>query len=121
MNQHVSPDTAIRLRAAGFPQPAPEYGQRWYYIEDADNCSVLTVFEGTYFPEGILNQYVFAPTAIDILYELPDFAMYFNGLGYGANGFHVFDTLRRKADQYPTHHGNPAEAAALAWFEFNEK
>ena len=106
MNQHVSPDTAIRLRAAGFPQPAPEYGQRWYFLEDADNCSVITVFEGTYFPEGLLNKYVFASTAIDIFAALKNpqnYKLTFDGATWHIQHFAGFSA----------YHENPAEAVAL--------
>ena len=106
MNQHVSPDTAVKLRSAGFPQPAPEYGQRWYFWEDENTCSAVTVFEGAYFPDGLLSQYVFAPTAIDIFAALKNpqnYKMWFDDVLWQIQHFAGFSA----------YHENPAEAVAL--------
>lgn len=99
---HVTYETAVRLKEAGFPQPAPEAGQFWYGKKSAGQSvkGSLCVLIGT--PTGALsfspidglknsdnNFFVFAPTATDILKEL---------------GFLIYD-----------------EAAAQAWLNLKEK
>ena len=127
MNQHVSPDSAIKLRAAGFPQPAPEYGQRWYYVDDDVDVTIevntMPIQRGEYFPQ-ITNNHVFAPTAIDILRELgSSFSMFFREEDkvFEPERESVFIVTCDSLFVKPNIHENPAEAAALAWFEANGK
>lgn len=107
----VTYETAVRLKEAGFLQPEQEAFQVWY-MENGVPVSIETGFANT--TPGL----VYAPTADDILRELPDFAMYYGKDFTGDMIFSVYDTLFRSPYQYPTHHGNAAEAAALAWFEY---
>lgn len=92
----VSYTTAVKLRAAKFPQPEPEIGQFWYaeteykggkyehrplciVVEDADRKKVLRRLAC----EGMTGEYggkpeVFAPTATDILKDFLLCSLYFN-------------------------------------------
>lgn len=117
----VSYETAVRLKEAGFPQPKPMFYQLWYSPNGESEIRLPYYISPLFGGASMIYNSVFAPTADDILHQLPDFALYYGKDDNGNMIFSVFDTLRRIPDQYPTHHGNPAEAAALAWFEFNEK
>jgi hypothetical protein len=93
MNNVVSFETARALKAAGFPQPMPEARQFWYYGDR--NGLVLTTSEAMdgeayfyWFDVGGVSmledgqwseKMIYAPTATDILRELPDYALFFNG------------------------------------------
>ena len=83
--QHVTFDTAKRLKEAGFPQMEPEFGQVWYdtnempcLIFEGDSMkNVWTACPGRDYGQrvhvGTLKRnYTFAPTATDILRELPE-------------------------------------------------
>lgn len=117
----VSYETAVRLKEAGFPQPEPRFFQAWYNPAGDSVHKIPFIIEPAF--RRMIDEYsIFAPTAEDILRELPDFAMYYGEyFDSWESGFFVFDTLRRRPDQYPTHHENPAEACALAWIEFHKK
>ncbi len=83
MQNHVTPGTARRLRDAGFPQPEPEFGQIWhpsrygglfvYICKGCGNTMELRAPAGwsTWEKPGS-DKLFFAPTAADILRELPD-------------------------------------------------
>ena len=85
MQNHVTFETSVRLKEAGFPQPEPEAGQIWYDPKDEKAFFVIEVNEelrdvywatvGEYGDEGKFNAnqmglFVLAPTAADILREL---------------------------------------------------
>lgn len=99
----VSFETAKRLANAGFPKPAPDYGQTWYtHYGCPGSVTDLSKWSD--------NGEVFAPTATDILRELPNWS-----ICYTASGWACF------FDDFIIEHSNPAEAAARAWFFENEK
>jgi hypothetical protein len=72
---YITPQTALQLKAAGFPQPKPATGQHWYsrsqlggpylhYIQDGSS-PVFAAGQPT--PEWL----AFAPAAEDILRAMP--------------------------------------------------
>lgn len=115
-------ETAVKLKAAGFPEPAE-----------------VAPYTGFYGPNGRYNyfgfsiddpigtakyvqskEWTFAPTALDILRELPEF-WYLRTTRYdGALWFSVFppiggDGVAIGVDK------NPAEACAMAWLKVHKK
>jgi len=131
MNNYTTPQTSARLKAAGFPQPAPEVGQVWLEIGTNLLYIILHIsdngeFECSYFGfpgsrfvnEQFDTRDTFAPTATDILREL----------GGEFNISYVCDTyliikdgiFAIKPPETIASHTNPAEAAALAWLSLNE-
>ncbi len=133
MQQSVIAETARRLKGAGFPMPEPKSGHFWY--DGYRNLSVLSVLlqapgqenkimvlildaEDTY--ETILEEmrgFVFAPTATDILEQLPGWNLAYTKVF----GWIVYWDAPGLAEPIQFCHENPAEAAALAWFHEHEK
>lgn len=123
MENTVSFETAKRLKEAGFPQPVPEFGQFWY----APN-GVICVMWGNGVFDGearvmIANgntiyiktyDIVFAPTATDILKEIPFVSLSFEVYETRFE-FRVWEGLKLIAK-----HENPHDAAALAWLSIQE-
>lgn len=77
---HVTPQTAVALKAAGFPQPLQKsaIGQVWYNTAgtpyhitaaDGERCDYV-VGEALFIGRYLFNE-VFAPTAEDILRAMP--------------------------------------------------
>lgn len=124
MKDIVTFETAVRLKEAGFPQPAPEAGQFWYgknrevgYIFYHERLALLSG-DIVYFDAP--EKCVFAPTATDILREMPGCILAVENL-YKETAivgvyYEVLKTGRLLSD-----HGNPAEAVAEAWLKLNEK
>lgn len=100
----ISFETAVRLKEAGFPRPAPRDGQFWY----TKHGRIGTVTDEAAWTD---NGEVFAPTATDILEHLPGWHLSFNSDGWkcwrGRVSFRGFD--------------NSAEATAAAWFQNGKK
>ena len=137
MKDVVDFETAVRLKEAGFPQASPEVGQFWYN-EDKDlgvlgNC-ISATFDFTWCSVGdnydghddhyentdsILKEYVFVPTATDIMRSL----WFRFSLKFGGNGkWIILQTKDLNDCEEPiTTDANPAEAAAQAWLIDNEK
>lgn len=128
--QTVTVQTARKLAAAGFPQPAPAPGQWWgagtgfvyvYGEKKGMYTPVIRHAPGVrpviddYFDDLDFGGLVYLPTVGDILRELPQFCILErwdgDGLFYleSANGY----------DQFK--HESAAEATALAYLELNEK
>lgn len=120
MNDRCTAATAARLKAAGFPQPAPAPGQVWYGIDD--DAPLIVTHGGQYKPgfvreNGLREVWtppaeawragIFAPGVADLLRALP------HGLPlqYQNTRFRI---AGHKND-------NPAEVLAAAWLELNEK
>ena len=88
MNTTVDFETARQLREAGFPQPEPGFAQTWHGPETIliggqfDNRS-LRVFtnegQGEFEPGFISSFYTYAPTALDIIAQMPGEAQYLIG------------------------------------------
>lgn len=122
MQNHVTFETSLRLKEAGFPQPTPEAGQFWWFVRYPDGTArkevICVVIKGAMKPmdgdnlEG-KQEFVFAPTSADILRELPvGFCIVnFGKFGFGAE-FEKHEYIR---DQ------NPAEAAAQAFLNLKAK
>lgn len=136
----VSFETSVQLKANGFPQPNPEFGQMWYVLPGFDDLGridsfdlvvVISTSENTFESVGLTgNVYsaitrtwqmcydpknrIYAPMAADILRELPyTFSTRFNG-----SDFEV------EPDQYPEikyMSDKLSEAAAAARLEENKK
>lgn len=117
---HATPETAKRLKKAGFPQPKPDEGQVWY--NSAGTVYVVTYSYGktcdyvvrgsnnVWIERGLNDGEVFAPTATDILAHLPGWS-----LEYTENGWVCFESILGGHRDF-TPNSNPAEAAAEAWF-----
>lgn len=132
MNNNVSFETAKKLKEAGFPQPEPEVGQVWY-DEDGNMVWIRGLRENSYSSRRTASfvgelkgggmstctaeemaeaGWVFAPTATDILRELP----FGRGLHFDA-GFFSVRVLRLNDSELivDSVHENPAEACAPAY------
>ena len=117
---HVTPETADRLKAAGFPQPSPEVGQVWYDPKNKP-CFVFTSHDntwsyaidssgGTFGVNGNDHGLNFAPTATDIIRELSHENIKISF--YENDGFNVelnYDSFYGADKTFE--HKNPAEAA----------
>lgn len=144
MTNTVSPETARRLAAAGFPQPSPAPGQWWGDEEktaliinewtDArkrDYFAVLTTVNidvpviDFYFDAKGFAGLVYLPTVVDILKELQKDCR--RGFWW-ALAAPMEDDLwgcgnyeRNEGKNMETLHEHPAEAAALAYLSIHEK
>lgn len=116
--QHVSHQTAIALRDAGFPQPEPAPGQYWYDLSgeiiqvlECHTDDIMILSKGNreiwISPSAFRRRFVFAPTAPDILREL--------GLGYGLYVSESGNTFVCRELSTIWTDENPAEACAKAW------
>ena len=123
MTNHVTPQTATRLKQAGFKQPVPASGQVWYLDDEA--AIVLAVHSNgvsycrgncNYFERTdiFLSLFVYAPTAPDILRELGgNYTLSFLGkVSTCTNTSLPAPGLLKMENIY--YHENPAEACALA-------
>ena len=138
-------ETSARLKAAGFPQPEPEAGQFWYdgdfgrlsvinyhynrsgetRICPLDSSDHSYLFYGAHGSEN----HVFAPTAADILRELPatkgehPIALCF--FADGVDTFTVTDFHQGEDGLFSgcdiSEHANPAEACAAAWLDLKKE
>lgn len=116
----VTFETAKRLAEAGFPQPEHEHDkERFWYQRDGsliflghtvdDHCEPIE--GGSYF----------APTATDILRELPGYALALLLSYRHQTGEAWFCWDIDQAETFFSHPTNPAEAAAEAWLYENDK
>lgn len=135
MKDTVTFETAVRLKEAGFPQPTPEAGQWWYNPDIGIFLTgKLSPYDGRerhiYYPDTgnvffknqvLFPDCVFAPTATDILREMP--ANEGVSISFGDDG--MFWVERRIYYQEPqtviSVQINPAEAAASAWLKLQEE
>jgi hypothetical protein len=117
MKNIVSFETAKKLEAAGIERPTPEIGQFWH---DDNQCTLLisSISRGYAFAKYThdqalpivmigfedFNELVYAPTATDILEQLPDCKMWHHG------GFWFVEKLDREFANE-----NAAEAVAEAY------
>lgn len=120
MKNHVSPETARKLKEAGLSQPKFEVGQFWYkerYPGGTAAKQVLCVFseldfiplDGGNYPTG---EAVFAPTITDIMPHLD-----------GYKFLSVWSTVqgvefRFAHKEYTRRSGNPSEDAAHAFLKY---
>ncbi len=109
----VSFETAKQLKEAGFPQPSARFGQFWYdETSEALNCIGFEDFS-IWFEDLVLEGYIFAPTATDILRLLPGVYLCVNDKSIWRAewaGVSCYD------NDPPLAKGEaPAEVAAAAW------
>lgn len=125
MKNVVTPETARKLKEAGFPQPVKvECGEIWYSANDKAFVIIChsarsAVIGWTGLTSSItgtlqltaLQSCTFAPTATDILSDLGN--DYHIGMldGVFVSGLHQFGQSDLQFNY------NPAEAAASAWLE----
>lgn len=89
MKDIITFETAVRLKEAGFPQPAPEVGQVWYnndfgpffvgklWMADRRLRNIFYPNTGKVVNKEIrlFPDFVFAPTATDIIRMIPDYEL----------------------------------------------
>jgi len=98
-------ETAKLLADAGFPKPAPDYGQTWYtHYGIPGSVTAPSKWSD--------NGEVFAPTATDIMRELPGWNLSYTKVF----GWIVYWDAPGLPEPIQFSHENPAEAAAQAWF-----
>lgn len=132
MNNVCTPTTAARLKAAGFPQPAPAPGQFWYiegalYIvrtpvpagrhKDFMLSRLNSGYDG-WVREEYFNRYTFAPGVAELLRALGEHYVISaeqNGLFYATEV-----ALSPRQTKPGILNENPAEALAAAWLEAHE-
>jgi hypothetical protein len=135
--QYVSPETGVRLREAGFPQPEPERGQRWHiYLERTKQKTTVLLFwvggdhacfvcEDTdmwyrWYDINKVKDGVFLPNALEILEHLYDHSLSFGDSRRGLE-WSIYDQIMIKGKHTRHQHkDNPAEAAAEAWIAFQQ-
>jgi len=112
-----SKQLSFELKAAGFPQPDPAFGQMWWH---PDGCLHVVMKKGEihiitryvedgrtgagFFNDEALSEMAFAPNAVDILAEMP----------FGSS-LHTFTHLGYEARHHDTGISidfNPHEAMA---------
>lgn len=140
MKDVVTFETAKALKEAGFPQPEPENGQFWYDAEQdlgvLGNC-ISATFDFTWCSVGdnydghddhyentdsILKEYVFSPTATDILRELPeDTYIGFESGHFVIREFRWFGDAGYEFPDVVSPCDNPAEGLAERWLKINEE
>jgi len=128
---HVTFETAVRLKEAGFPQPEPEERQFWYsqqgithvcrYIWRSTRGLMETPprFAGIGTHDPLLGtmkwqEKYFAPTATDILPHLENILFFWGGQKWVCEQDLPFDDSSFE-------HENPAEAAAQLYLKLYEK
>jgi hypothetical protein len=136
MKNIVSFETAQRLKEAGFPQPKPEMGQFWFdkkgnlciVVHNKQDWQFRICFFGYLKGRGgylVEVDFVFAPTATDILYLLQKNTrspFWWALVPYPHEetwGCIEFERLEDKNIEFEN--TDPAEAAAAAWLAINEK
>lgn len=144
MKNHVSAETALKLKNAGFPQPTPEAGNAWYdingkgrplFVHEVTNSRLSFVSIGNpgaaITPPENFNNVAFAPTATDILRELgSDYCIKADNSGFEC----ILGSRISRNPQVWAHssnqsvsfllryrHENPAEACAQAWLAKKSK
>lgn len=120
---HVTFETAKRLSEARFPQPRPEESQVWY--NHAGTVYVITYSYGktcdyvvrgsnnVWTERGLNDGEVFAPTATDILAQLPGWDLAFTTEA----GWQCWKDFSDPNGYIPKifTNKNPAEACSEAW------
>ena len=142
MNNVTTFETSQRLKAAGFPQPVPAFGHLWYIfdkqfnkakfepaivvgvhnaIQDKEFSVIYKSGSCREYDFDDLSNFYFAPTAADILKELPTKTLLFLSDTWHC-GIQHGEILRNEFGwQHIAMSDNSAEAAALAYLSLNEK
>lgn len=126
----VTNETALRLKAANFPQPVPAAGQIWYdafgvgrFVGSKGRVIILFNWEtGSRIRLSANSDFwaeaVYCPTAAEILPLLPSeycIELVFEG------GFAVFRHTWDDTAPAESTHESMDEALALAWLKINEQ
>lgn len=118
---HATSDTAKRLKEAGLSPVRAEFGQVWYdesgepFLIAGLTPSGYSIAKANEFgKKSSLDGCVFAPTATDILRQLPDVPLEI-GIDY-----YTLSGESWQCDK-SVHETNPAEAAAMAWLQIHSK
>ncbi|MBK8225411.1 MAG: hypothetical protein IPK73_30725 [Candidatus Obscuribacter sp.] len=101
---HVNFETAKRMKDAGFPQP--EFGRETAFFVETDFGDPIAYNPGdTVFGRfsGIANKAIFAPTATDILRELPEYAiaLHIDYRAEGGEAWFCWDTVDKAKTSPP--------------------
>jgi len=119
MKNVVTPETARKLKEAGFKQPSYSMCQIWYDPNGMKWIRMMPSYwtnpeNGFTVDNANFKLAAFAPTATDILQYLPGDSMAY--VKEDKEWF-VFVECTETGDLSGRTHENPAEAAALAWLE----
>lgn len=132
MKNHVTPETARKLKEAGFPQPKPEIGQFWYsangvlfvLIAGDEGFNFCSIYGKRFGRATHLEKCFFAPTATDILWSLgQDYHIGMLGQDQHVDVLnYIFVAgLHQFGQSDLQFHENPAEACAMAYLAKNAK
>lgn len=119
-------ETAKKLKESGFPQPSPKFGQVWYdpYGMPAVVLSTKPLRFGdeggqSWSGKNRFGEMIFAPTATDILRELPRNWMlwFYEGSEIENPAWEVGKYERGDGFDDQESNSNPAEACAAAWLK----
>ena len=125
---HVTIDTAKRLKESGFAPVRADFGQVWYdesgepFLIAGLTTSGYSIAKANEFgKKSSLDGCVFAPTATDIMKELGrDFSIsYMNGEWFVLKSSGDFLPFSKSPSVWK--HIISAEAAAMAWLALNKK
>ena len=80
-NTHTTPEMAVRLKAAGWPQPEMKFGQYWAIKNDESSMCVMSLYD-EFFSEkyginpicffGSLFDLAYCPSVIELMQALAD-------------------------------------------------
>jgi len=123
MKNVVTPETARKLKEAGFKQPSYSMCQIWYDPNGMKWIRMMPSYwtnpeNGFTVDNANFKLAAFAPTATDILQYLSGDSMAY--VEEDKEWF-VFVECAETGDLSGRTHENPAEAAALAWLEKHAK
>lgn len=127
-NNTVSPETALRLKGAGFPQPDLKYGQ--VYAHEGDLLILTSIadgslgfdYEGGFYDRGRnfgLDDFAYCPTIPDLLAELGEVTI--RRIKTADGYFYTVAKNVGDGDTEITSDYNLAEALALMWEKLNKQ
>lgn len=105
---HVTFETAVNLKKTGFPQPETTTFGECFFVTRITGRHVEVVVDRMAAGQPVTDDYVFAPTATDIMRVLP-------GLSLRWHSVRNKWQCRYKKDLQRHEHDNPAEACAAVW------
>jgi hypothetical protein len=129
--QNITPETAQKLKEAGFPQPEFDMGQFWYdsdgnpWVVGMEVRSKLEHMESKLVVRDLFssswewlrdtNGFIFAPTAMDIMKDLGQkYVLWYDDSPKVQMWFCAKTSDSPSDTQHPFSHPNPAESAAMA-------
>lgn len=114
MKDYVSFETAKRLKEAGYPQPERFAEHQAFYRLSATVRTAVDL-------EPRIESETFAPSATDILNQLPAHSLRFNGDVFSCTEWDFSGSKEFEYEVNKFKHPNPAEACAAAWLSVHEK